>query len=155
MRFLPLLLTVFIDSLGFGLVFPLLSPLILNNEANFFNPDVSLGTKGWVFGVLVSCFCVGQFFGGPILGALSDRLGRKKILFASVWIALISYLLAGASILMGSLATLIIARVLSGLAGSNYPIAQSMVADACEEGDKTKNFGLIGMAWGVGFVLGP
>lgn len=155
MRFLPLLLTVFIDSLGFGLIFPILSPLILNNEGGLFGDQTSLATRGWVFGLLISCFCIGQFFGGPILGALSDRIGRKKILFASLWMALASYLLAGTSLLGQSLTGLLLARILSGLAASNYPIAQSMVVDSSEEKDKAKNFGLLGMAWGVGFVLGP
>ena len=155
MRLLPLLFTVFMDSLGFGLVFPIFSPLIVNNEGGIFTDEVTLAVRGLVFGLLVSSFCLGQFFGGPILGALSDKLGRKKILLHTVWLGLLGYLVAGFSIGIGSLIALFIGRVLNGLAGGNYSVAQSVVADLSSEKDKTKNFGLLGMAWGAGFIVGP
>ena len=79
MHLIPILLTVFIDALGFGLVFPIFSPMIVSNEVGIFPPDSSLALRGLVFGLLVSAYCVGQFFGGPLLGSLSDRLGRKKV----------------------------------------------------------------------------
>lgn len=155
MRLLPLLFTVFMDSLGFGLVFPIFSPLIVNNEGGIFSDEVSLAVRGLVFGLLVSSFCLGQFFGGPILGALSDKRGRKKILLFTLWLALLGYLVTGMSIGVGSLFALFAGRILNGLASSNYSVAQSVVADLSSEKDKTKNFGLLGMAWGAGFIIGP
>ena len=155
MRFPALLFTVFIDSLGFGLIFPLLPPLFMSSESAFIAEGTSLEMRGFLFGILIGSFCLGQFFGSPILGALSDRKGRKKILSMTLWIALVSYLIGGVSILMKSLAGLFVARILAGIAAGNYSIAQSIVADVSEENEKTKNFALIGMAWGVGFVLGP
>ncbi len=155
MRFLPLLLTVFIDSLGFGLVFPIFSALIMNPDQSILSPETSLSMRGWLYGLLVSAFCVGQFFGGPILGALSDRLGRKKILLLSIWLGVVTYVLAGFAIAMGSVMLLLISRLANGTAAANWPIAQSIIVDQSTEEEKAKNFGLLGMAWGTGFVIGP
>ncbi|MBI2809617.1 MAG: MFS transporter [Candidatus Melainabacteria bacterium] len=155
MRFLPLLLTVFIDSLGFGLALPIFSPLIMSPEQSILAFETSLSMRGWIFGLLISAFCVGQFFGGPILGALSDRMGRKKILFISLGIAALTYIVGGVGILEGSVTLLLLARLFSGCAQSNWTIAQSIIVDLSTEEEKTKNFGLLGMAWGSGFVIGP
>jgi DHA1 family tetracycline resistance protein-like MFS transporter len=154
MRFLPLLFTVFIDSLGFGLVFPMLGLLIMQPDGGMLSPETSVATRGWIFGLLVSCFCLGQFFGGPILGALSDRKGRKKILIATLLLAFGGYMLGVAALWTGSIALFFVSRLLSGIGAGNYPIAQSIVVD-CSETEKAKNFGLLGMAWGAGFILGP
>lgn len=155
MHLIPLLFTVFIDSLGFGLVFPIFSPLLVNNEAGLFSPDVSLAMRGLIFGFLVSTYCFGQFFGGPLLGALSDRMGRKKVLISSMWLAVGGYLLASFGVVFSSLLILFIARVLAGVSAGSYAVAQSVIADVSTEENKTKNFGLVGMAWGLGFVIGP
>lgn len=155
MRFLPLLFTVFIDSLCFGLVFPIFSTLILNSEQSILPAETSLTMRGWTYGVLISAFCLGQFFGGPVLGALSDRLGRKKILLYTLWITFATSLIAGMGIIMQSVVLLLIARFFNGAGAANWSIAQSIIVDCSSEEEKTKNFGLLGMAWGVGFVIGP
>lgn len=155
MRFIPLLITVFIDSLGFGLVYPIFSPLILSLEQSFLPLETSVATRGFLFGLLVSAFCIGQFFGGPVLGALSDRKGRKRILIASLWLSVVAYLLAGMGVILESIALLLLGRLLSGWGASNWSIAQSIIADQSGEEEKAKNFGLLGMAWGTGFVIGP
>ena len=155
MRFLPLLFTVFIDSLCFGLVFPIFSALIMNPEQSILPPDTTLSMRGWIYGLLVSAFCVGQFFGGPVLGALSDRLGRKKVLLLTLWISFGTCLLAGMGIVLESIILILIARLLNGGAAANWSIAQSIIVDCSTEEEKAKNFGLLGMAWGTGFVIGP
>lgn len=152
---LSLLFTVFLDSLGFGMVFPLFSSLIVDNAAQFFSPDRSIAIRGLVLGLLISSFCLGQFFGGPLLGALSDRMGRKKILLSTLWMAALGYGLSGFGIIWGSLFSLFLARILNGIAAGNYAIAQSVIADTSKEKEKSKNFALLAMAWGTGFVLGP
>jgi DHA1 family tetracycline resistance protein-like MFS transporter len=155
MRFLPLLLTVFIDSLCFGLVFPIFSAMIMNPEQSILPPDTSLSMRGWIYGLLISSFCIGQFFGGPILGALSDRLGRKKILLVTLWVCFANCLLAGLGMMIQSVAMLLVARLLHGSAAANWSIAQSIIVDQSTEEEKAKNFGVLGMAWGTGFVIGP
>lgn len=151
---LTLVFTVFLDSLGFGLVFPIFSSLIVS-ENFFFSAESSLALRGLVLGLLISSYCIGQFFGGPILGAISDRKGRKKIILVTLWMASFGYLFSGVGILMKSLWFLFAARILNGVAAGNYAIAQSVIADVSKEKEKSKNFALLGMAWGSGFVLGP
>jgi DHA1 family tetracycline resistance protein-like MFS transporter len=155
MHRLALLFTVFLDSLGFGLVFPILSPLLMNLEEGILPPETSLAMRGLLFGLLISTFCLAQFFSGPILGALSDRRGRKKILTITVVAAFASYLLSATGLGMQSLFFLFIGRALAGVAAGNFAIVQSMIVDSSEKEDKAKNFGLIGMAWGAGFIIGP
>jgi DHA1 family tetracycline resistance protein-like MFS transporter len=155
MRLIALLFTVFIDSLGFGLVFPLLAPLMMNPETGMLAADVSLPARGLIFGLLISSFCLAQFFSGPTLGALSDRKGRKKILVVTICAACFSYVLAGISVLMGNPILLFLSRILAGVSAGNFAVAQSVVVDTTPPEEKSKNFGLIGMAWGTGFIIGP
>lgn len=155
MKLLPLLLTVFIDSMGFGLVFPIFSPLLINNETGLFSPETSLAVRGLIFGIMVSTFCFGQFLGGPLLGALSDRIGRKKVLVASMWLSVLGYLAGSFGIILHSITTLFLARLIGGVAAGSFAVAQSVVVDGCAEEEKAKNLGLVSMAWGVGFVIGP
>jgi MFS transporter, DHA1 family, tetracycline resistance protein len=152
--FLPLLITVFIDSLGFGLILPLLPNLFLHDGSPIL-PDASLSIKGFVYGIILSTFCVGQFLGGPFFGALSDRHGRKKILCFTLVIGGIGYLFLAASVLIGSVVLFLLARFITGACAGNFSVAQSMMVDLSTEEQKCTNFGLIGMAWGVGFILGP
>lgn len=155
MRLFPVLLTVFIDSLGFGLVYPIFSVLLMNPEQGFLPLHTSLALRGWLFGLLVSGFCLGQFFGGPILGALSDYKGRKKVLLFTLWIAACTYVLTAIGIIFKSIVLIFVARLLGGLAAGNWSVAQTIIVDTSTEKEKTTNFGLLGMAWGTGFVIGP
>lgn len=155
MPLLPLLLTVFIDSLGFGLVFPLLSPLIMNPDSAILPATWGLATRGFVLGTVISLFAIGQFFGSPILGALSDRRGRKNVLVTTLWLGMAGYLLGGAAIECHSLTALLLARILAGVAAGNYAVAQSVIADLSADEEKAKNFGLLVMSWGIGFIIGP
>lgn len=155
MRLIPLLLTVFIDSLGFGLVFPIFSPMIVSNEGGMFGDEISLAVRGLIFGLLVSAYCLGQFFGGPFLGSLSDRMGRKKVLVGSMWLAFVGYLFAGLGVVVGSLTILFVARIMAGISAGSFPVAQSVIADVSTKETKAKNFGLVGTACWTGFVIGP
>lgn len=155
MAFLPLILTVFIDSIGFGLVFPIYSPLIVNNAGGMFSPESSLALRGLIFGMLIGIYAIGQFFGGPILGAFSDRKGRKKVLLLSMITAAISYGFGAIGIALASVTVLFIARLLAGLSAGSFSVAQSAIADLSTKQNKTKNFALVGMAFWTGFVVGP
>ena len=155
LHLLPLLLTVFIDSLGFGLVMPLLAPLLMDPSSSFLSETTSIESRGWIFSFVIASYCIGQFFGSPILGAISDRLGRKKILMATIVFGFAGYVLGAISVGFFSVIGLFVARVMAGVAAGNYPIAQSYIADETEGKNKAKTFGLLGMAWGTGFVIGP
>ncbi|MFY7842908.1 MAG: MFS transporter [Rhabdochlamydiaceae bacterium] len=150
-----LFLTVFVDSLGFGLVFPILSGLITDPNSHFLSEDVSLAFRGLIFGGLVSIYAIGQFFGGPLLGRWSDIKGRKKILVLSMWVSFFCYFLGGLGVFCKSLIALLLSRLFGGIAAGNHAIVQSIVVDQVEPEQRAQNFGMINMVWGTGFIMGP
>jgi MFS family permease len=136
-----LFLIVFIDLLGFGMVIPVL-PLYAK----------TLGaSEAWV-GLLSSGYSAMQFVFAPVWGRLSDRIGRRPVLLVSIAMTAIAFALYG---LAGSFAWLLVARLFAGIATANIAIAQAYVADVTTPETRAKGMGLIGAAFGLGFVLGP
>jgi DHA1 family tetracycline resistance protein-like MFS transporter len=152
---IALLVTVFVDLLGVGIVIPVLPILFADPSSGIFDGDVAIQTRYIVYGFMAAAFPLAQFFGAPILGALSDRYGRKPILAISLLGTMIGYLLFAYGVVTGNLWLMFFSRALDGFTGGNISIAFSSIADISDEKTKTKNFGLIGMAFGVGFVIGP
>lgn len=137
----PIALIVAVDVFGFTLVLPLL-PFYAQ----------SLGATPLVVGLLAAAFSICQFVAGPILGRLSDRHGRKRVLLVSQAGTLAGFLLMGFS---HSLVLLFIARIIDGATAGNLSIAQAYISDVTKPEDRTRAFGLIGIAFGLGFMLGP
>jgi MFS family permease len=137
----PILLTVFLDLLGFGLVIPLLG----------FYAEAFDATPGQVT-TLMACYSLAQFLAAPSWGALSDRVGRRPVLLATV--ALGTLCLVGFA-QATSLWQLFVFRTLHGLAAANIGTAQAYVADVTTGPDRAKGMGLVGAAFGVGFSVGP
>ncbi len=108
-----------------------------------------------IAGFITAIYGVMTFIAAPILGELSDMYGRKKLLLLGVGILAISQVMFGLGIIAGSLSVLVISRIIAGLAGANISIAQAAIADISKPEDRAKNFGLIGAAFGLGFILGP
>src|SRR2546425_10616967 len=140
-------LTVFIDLIGFGIVLPLL-PIY----------SKSFGAAGWQIGVLMASYSVMQFLFSPVWGRLSDRVGRRPILLVSTAGASVSYAIfalgcgqTGAT----ALVLLFVARIFAGICGANITVAQAYIADITPAEDRSKKMGLIGMAFGLGFIFGP
>jgi DHA1 family tetracycline resistance protein-like MFS transporter len=136
-----LLLTVFIDLLGFGIVVPLLA---------FFAKQY--GATGRMVGVVLGVYSLMQFFFSPVWGRLSDRIGRRPVLIISLCGSVVGYALFGFA---GSIATLLLARIVSGIAAANIGTAQAYVADSTTPENRAKGMGLIGAAFGMGFIFGP
>ncbi|MCL5781963.1 MAG: MFS transporter, partial [Patescibacteria group bacterium] len=107
------------------------------------------------FGILIGVLPLAQFMAAPVLGGLSDIYGRKPVLAVSLAGTCISYLLFTFGILSRSLTILFVARILDGITGGNISVAQAAIADITPEKDRAKNFGLIGAAYGLGFITGP
>lgn len=140
-RILPVLVIVLVDLMGLSIIIPLL-PLY---AARF-------GSSPMVIGVLQATYPTMQFLGAPILGRLSDRFGRKPILIASQIGTFCGFILLGFA---NTLTLLFISRVIDGLSGANISTAQAAIADSTTTKTRTQGLGLIGAAFGVGFVLGP
>jgi len=137
----PVLLTVFLDLLGFGLVIPLLS---------FFVEDY--GATPLQVTLLMAAYSLAQFVAAPMWGAVSDRVGRRPVLLvstAATAVALVAFALAP------NLGWLFVFRTLNGLAAANIPTAQAYVADVTDGPDRARGMGLIGAAFGIGFSVGP
>src|SRR5581483_7249691 len=140
-------LTVFIDLIGFGIVIPLLPIYGKAFHAN-----------RWELASIMSIFSFMQFIFGPLLGRLSDRIGRRPVLLTSTAGAAISYcIFAYGSGLTGNTALLLlfISRAFAGLCGANITVAQAYIADITPPAERSKKMGLIGMAFGLGFIFGP
>ncbi|HEX3799864.1 MAG TPA: MFS transporter [Verrucomicrobiae bacterium] len=144
---LIIFLTVFIDLIGFGIVIPLL-PIYAKNFA----------ATGLEIGALMSTFSLMQFVFAPVLGRLSDRIGRRPVILTSTAGACISYaIFAWGSGLpsRNGLLVLFLSRAFAGLCGGNIGVAQAYIADITPPEQRSKKMGLIGMAFGLGFILGP
>ena len=152
---LPIFFTVFIDLLGLGIIIPILPAVILNPMAGMLPMDYDFSLRTIIYGFLIASYPLMQFFGAPMLGALADRMGRRKILLASLLGTLGGYLLIAIGILTQNIWLLFIGRAIDGFTGGNISIAQSAIADISDASNRAKNFGLIGMAFGLGFVIGP
>ncbi len=152
---LSVFITVFIDMLGVGIIIPIFAPLIVRNEYGLISPEISEATRNLIYGILASTFAIFQFFGAPILGSLADKYGRKRILRISLIGTFIGYVLFALAIHYRLLWLVFIARALPGFMGGNISIVLASLADISDPKDRAKNFGLVGMAFGLGFILGP
>lgn len=140
-------LTVFIDLIGFGLILPLL-PIFSKN----------FGASGFVIGGIMASYSLMQFIFAPIWGRLSDRIGRRPVLLGSTACAVGSYVLfaIGSGMTDQKALWLILAsRIFAGICGANITVAQAYIADITPPEKRSARMGLIGMAFGLGFIFGP
>lgn len=138
--------TVVLAVLGFGLLIPVLPELVKQFRGN----DVSSGSHA--YGVLVASYALMQFFGSPVLGALSDRFGRRKVILIALAGSSLDYVVMA---LAPTLAILFIARLVGGLTAGVLATANAYVADVTPPEKRAQSFGLIGAAFGLGFIIGP
>ncbi len=137
--------TIVLDMIGIGLIIPVL-PNVIRRFVQ--NPD----EVSTYFGYFISVYALMQFLVSPLLGAISDFLGRRAILLVSLFIAALDYLLMAFA---PSLELLFVGRVIAGLTGANITVAMAYVADVSDDSNRSKNFGMIGAAFGLGFIIGP
>ncbi|HUP61253.1 MAG TPA: MFS transporter [Thermoanaerobaculia bacterium] len=138
---LVLFLTVFIDLIGFGMVIPFLS---------YYAREY--GASGTTVGAVVGIYSIMQFLFAPVWGRLSDRVGRRPVILISLTASFAGYLLFAFT---RSLTVLFASRVIAGIGGANIGTAQAYIADATPPEERAKGMGLIGAAFGLGFILGP
>lgn len=138
--------TVLLNSIGFGIILPVLPELIVDITGDPVHEAARYG--GW----LAFAYASMQFIFSPMAGNLSDRFGRRPVLLVSLFVFGIDYLIMG---LAPTLAWLFVGRLIAGTSGATYGIANACIADLFPPDKRAQNFGLIGAAFGVGFILGP
>ena len=158
-RLINIFIVVFVDMIGFGLILPLL-PYYAE----------TFGASPLVIGLLVASFAAASLIGAPLMGRLSDRYGRRLILLLSVAETFIGYLLLGFAQPIGSffanlfasqavnafiIGVLFLSRMLDGFTGGNITVAQAYITDITDETNRSRGLGMIGSAFGLGFILGP
>jgi DHA1 family tetracycline resistance protein-like MFS transporter len=141
---LVIFLTVFIDLIGFGIVLPMLS--LYCKE---------YGASGLLAGCIVASYSLMQFIFAPIWGRLSDRIGRRPILLISTAGACVSYIVFAFACGAQSIWLLLASRIAAGICGANLSVASAYIADISPPEIRSKRMGLIGMAFGLGFIFGP
>jgi DHA1 family tetracycline resistance protein-like MFS transporter len=140
-RILPIFVIVLIDLMGLTIIIPLL-PLYA----------ASFGATPLMIGILGAAYPVMQFIGAPVLGRLSDRYGRKPVLVISQIGTLVGFIMLG---LASTYWMLFLSRIIDGISGANIATAQAAISDSTTEKTRTQGLGLIGAAFGIGFIIGP
>lgn len=137
--------TIFLDALGIGLLIPVFPEVIrrFNHDPVFVNQ---------FFGYFISVYALMQFVASPVLGLLSDRYGRRPVLLVSLLGAGLDYLLMA---MAPNMSILFLGRVIAGLTGASMTVASSYMADISDDSNRSANFGMIGAAFGLGFIVGP
>jgi DHA1 family tetracycline resistance protein-like MFS transporter len=158
-RLFTIFIIVFVDLLGFSLILPLL-PYYAE----------TYGATQLIIGLLVASYAAAQLVGAPLLGRLSDRYGRRPVLLLSVAGTLVGFLLLGLAEPLGKFLSslfapqsanfiivliLFLSRIIDGLTGGNITVAQAYITDVTDEQNRAKGLGLIGAAFGLGFIIGP
>lgn len=146
-RAVPIVLAaVTVDVIGFGIVMPVLPALV--TELGHVDLPSATRIGGW----MLAAFAVAQFFAGPVLGQLGDRFGRRPVLVLSMTAFALDYLLMAFA---PSLAWLFVGRIVAGIAGATYGPAAAVIADVTPPERRAAAFGLLGAAFGIGFMIGP
>lgn len=140
-KILPIFVIVLVDLLGLTIIIPLLALYA-----------TSFGASPLVIGLLGAAYPLMQFIGAPLLGRLSDRYGRRPVLIISQIGTLVGFLILGVA---NALPLLFLSRILDGLSGANIATAQAAISDSTTEKTRTQGLGLIGAAFGLGFIIGP
>lgn len=153
---LALLLVIAIDSMNFGFVFPILTPLLLEGQNPILSPHISPALRDFLYGLVVAVFPLFMFLGAPILGDLSDYIGRKRVLFICLAGTAAGYFISGIGVSANLFSLLILGRIISGITAGAMPLAQAAIADVSHDPkSQAKYMGMMMFALAAGQVLGP
>src|SRR5258708_4764105 len=140
-----ILVTVFLDMLGFGIVIPVLPALVGSIIAD--KPS-----QAYWYGALLASYGLAQFLSAPLLGAVSDRFGRRSVLLISIFGLGVNFLITALS---PWLVLLLVSRLIGGASGASYTVAGAYIADITTPENRSRSFGLLGAVFGLGFICGP
>jgi len=155
LKFFIVLWVGFIDYVGIGLVYPIFSIMLFDQNYGLVDPDMSFASRGALLGLLFSMTPLSQFFTAQLLGVFSDIKGRRIALIWGISFGCVGYLLAVLGIWLSSLTLLFIYTIFSGISDSSAAVAQAVVADISNEKNKAKLFGYFNSSLGLGFTIGP
>ncbi|WP_163847112.1 MFS transporter [Pseudooceanicola aestuarii] len=141
-----ILFTVVVESMGIGLIFPVVPDLLREVMGSDLSEAAIWG------GILISAFAAMQFLFGPVVGALSDAFGRRPVLLISLAVMVVNYTIMA---LAGSVWMLLVGRMIGGIAAATHATAMAYIADISRDTEKSANFGLFHAAFGAGFIVGP
>jgi MFS transporter, DHA1 family, tetracycline resistance protein len=140
-----ILVTVFLDTLGFGFVIPVLPALVAT-----MTPDKQ--SQAYWYGLLLGSYGFAQFFSAPLLGSISDRFGRRAVLLVSIFGLGLNFFITAIS---PWLWLLLVSRLIGGASGASFTVAGAYVADVTTKEERSRSFGLLGAIFGLGFICGP
>ncbi len=149
------LLTVFVDAIGVAILIPIYTLLVSPGPQRVIPAAWSLSTGFILVGWLTGVYSLATFLAAPILGQLSDRHGRKVVLAISLAGTAVGYALFAVGIITKNIPLLFASRLMDGITGGNIAVARAVIADISTPKNRTRNFGLVGAMFGLGFVLGP
>ena len=150
-----LLFVGFLDTVAYGLMYPLLSSLLFDPKWHFVGPETSESIRGLWLGVLLSATPIMQMVVSPFVGKLSDRIGRRPVIVSCLSFGTIAWALAAWSLFQESLYGFVAARILMGIYVASYAVSNASIADISEGSEKGRGFSLMGTAFGLGFAIGP
>jgi MFS family permease len=155
LSFASLFLVILLDVAGLILVLPVLTPLILQPDSGLLSPSTPALWRDFLYGFSLSLYPLFMFFSTPILGDLSDKFGRKKILLICLVLSGASYLVAAAGVVYKSLSIFLASRAIAGLAAGTQPIATAAVIDFSAPDNKAKNLAWVVFTTSLGLIIGP
>lgn len=150
-----LMVTIIIDVMGMGLVFPVLPGLFFDSARAIVAPETSVIMRDFYYGLALSVWPMGLFIGAPFFGDLSDKYSRKIIIAICLIGMAVTYVFSALALQQQSLTIFLLSRILSGFFSGSFPIAQAMMVDISDESNKAKNISLVTLAASLGFVMGP
>lgn len=139
-------ITVLIDVIGFGIIIPVLPQLLADIN------DIAINEASTYGGYLITAFAIAQFLCSPLMGNLSDRFGRRPVILLSLLGFVVDYLLLAVA---PDFFWLLVGRIFAGVFGASFTTANAYIADVSTESNRSKNFGMLGAAFGLGFIVGP
>ncbi len=154
-RVLPLFLIVFVGFVGYSLMIAIFTPLVLRDDGMMLPRSDSVAVRTIALGVLLALYPLAQFLAAPVIGALSDRFGRKPTLLASLAATTACYGLIAAAVQARTLWLLMVACFVAGLAEANIAVAQSAVADVAPAQQRSRLFGYVYLSSSLAYVIGP
>lgn len=152
---LTLMLTIIIDIMGLGLIFPTLPDLFLGTHSVLTSQIASPHWQEFYYGLAMAVWPLGLFFGAPAVGHLSDMIGRRKVILSCLLMTAVTYAMCAFAIAIGSLWLFILGRLISGFFAGSFEIAQAVIADISPPEKKARNMGWITLSASLGFIIGP